>query len=202
MYSGHLVSNCEKSRRSQKSQRECKLDISHWFSYSTWTILLWDSYWGNSHATQVQYLIYVNTDGYNDCHTLCFGIPRFHTCANEGELVRNCIYEGEACGILTKSARGYPIEKRWKIMKRRICAHEVRGTCCWGLENVICSPFMIWVSFQEAPTWGMLRLVKLTRLSRISRLLRSVPELAIIVPLGWKRKDGVEKIWRMTRDLG
>lgn len=136
MYSGHLVSNCEKSRRSQKSQRECKLDISHWFSNSTWTILLWDSYWGNSHAAQVQYLIYVNTDGYNDCHTLCFGIPRFHTCANEGELVRNCIYEGEACGILTKSARGYPIEKRWKTMKRRICAHEVRGTCCWALENV------------------------------------------------------------------
>lgn len=75
MYSGHLVSNCEKSRRSQKSQRKCKLDISHWFSNSTWTILLWDSYWGNSHAAQVQYLIYVNTDGYNDRHTLCFGIP-------------------------------------------------------------------------------------------------------------------------------
>ena len=36
-------------------------------------------------------------------------------------------------------------------------------------------------------TRGMLRLVKLTRLSRVTRLLRSVPELAIIVPLARMR---------------
>ena len=51
-----------------------------------------------------------------------------------------CAYEGEKWGFLTKTDRGSPYEKNWKITKKATCVYEgeyvpMKGaSLCWWLE--------------------------------------------------------------------
>lgn len=118
----------------------------------------------------------------------------------KGNLSEIVFMKEKLVGFWLKVLRGYPIEKRWKIMKRRICAHEVRGTCCWALENV--SAFLSWLGYPGS-----------THLRHVAAGKAHAPfaHLTLAALGAWTgdhRATGMKterrgrKSWRMKRDLG